>query len=55
MTTTTMDTHGGHAPSPRSASAGRLKELAVGIGYLFSLGTAFTGLLALALVVTIGE
>lgn len=55
MTTTTMDAHGAHVPAPRPDSEGRFKELAVGVGYLFAIGTAFTAVLSLALVVLIGE
>ncbi len=55
MTTTTMDAHGAHAPESRPRTDGRFAELAVGVGYLFAIGTAFTTALALALVVLIGE
>lgn len=54
MTTTTMDLHG-HAPAPKPARDGRLKELAAGIGYLMAIGTSFTGILSAALVALVGE
>ncbi|MGE5548619.1 MAG: hypothetical protein ACM33T_17065 [Solirubrobacterales bacterium] len=53
MTTTTMDAHAGLMAS--AEKSGRLAEIAVAVTCLLGVGTAFTSLLGLALIVFVGD
>lgn len=52
MTTSTMDAGSGSAPETGDASG--LKNTAIALFYLVAVGTAFTALLSLGLVVALG-